>query len=144
MTDISEIAPALFRLSIYVPELDMQFNHFLVRAEEPLLFNTGLRAMFSALKEAVARLIDPATLRHIAWSHFESDECGALNDWLQIAPDAQPVCTLIGKIVNVDDFAIRPAFGMTPDDRLCTGKYSFRCHPFPHVPYRWLARVLCE
>ena len=36
MTTIDEIAPDLFRLSIYVPEFDMQFNHFLVRDEEPL------------------------------------------------------------------------------------------------------------
>ena len=87
----------------------MQFNHFLVRDEEPLLFHAGLKGMFPALREAVAKLIDPATLRHIAWSHFESDECGALNDWLQLAPQAQPVCTLVGKLVSVDDFAIRPA-----------------------------------
>jgi hypothetical protein len=29
MTTISEIAPDLFRPSIYVPDVDMQFNHFL-------------------------------------------------------------------------------------------------------------------
>jgi hypothetical protein len=57
----------------------------------------------------VATLIDPAKLRHVAWSHFESDECGALNDWLQLAPQAQPVCTLVGKLVSVDDFSIRPS-----------------------------------
>ena len=88
MTTIDEIAPDLFRLSVYAPGLDMQFNHFLVRDEEPLLFHTGLRGMFPLLREAVASLIDPARLRFIAWSHFESDECGALNDWLQIAPHA--------------------------------------------------------
>src|SRR6188768_4263257 len=77
MTAINEIAPDVFRLSVYVPDFDMQFNHFLVRDEEPLLFHTGLKAMFPALLEAVKTLIDPAKLRHIAWSHFESDECGA-------------------------------------------------------------------
>ena len=67
-TAIYEIAPDLFRLSIYVPDFDMQFNHFLVRDEEPLLFHAGLRGMFPALREAVAKIIDPAKLRHIAWS----------------------------------------------------------------------------
>ena len=43
MTTINEIAPDLFRLSIYVPDFDMQFNHFLVRDEEPLLFHAGLK-----------------------------------------------------------------------------------------------------
>src|SRR5262245_45559761 len=120
MTTINEIASDLFRLSIYAPDLDMQFNHFLVRDEEPLLFHAGLKAMFSELRNAVATLIDPVKLRYVAWSHFESDECGALNDWLQLAPQAQPVCTLVGKLVSVGDFSIRPARGMTTEDVLST------------------------
>lgn len=144
MTTISEIAPDLFRLSIYVPDLDMQFNHFLVRDEEPLLFHAGLKAMFPALREAVASLIDPTKLRHIAWSHFESDECGGLNDWLQLAPQAQPVCTLVGKLVSVDDFSIRPARGMTAEEVLSTGKYRYRFYPSPHIPHGWDAGVLFE
>ncbi len=144
MPAIHEIAPDLFRLSIYVRDFDMQFNHFLVRDEEPLLFHTGLRSMFPALREAVATLIDPAKLRHIAWSHFESDECGALNDWLQIAPHAEPVCTLVGKLVSVDDFSHRPARGMTPGDVLATGKYRYRFYPSPHIPHGWDAGVLFE
>ncbi len=144
MTTIDEIAPDLFRLSIYVPDFDMQFNHFLVRDEEPLLFHAGLKAMFPPLHEAVARLIDPTRLRHVAWSHFESDECGALNGWLQLAPQAQPVCTLVGKLVSVDDFALRPARGMTPEDVLRTGKYRYRFVRSPHIPHGWDAGVLFE
>ena len=144
MVAIDEIAPDVFRLSIYAPEFDMQFNHFLVRDEQPLLFHTGLRGMFAPLLKAVSSLIDPADLRHIAWSHFESDECGALNDWLRAAPQAQPACTLVGKLVSVDDFSDRPAFGMTPDDVLETGKYRFRFHPSPHIPHGWDAGVLYE
>jgi flavorubredoxin len=144
MTEINEIAPDLFRLSVYVPDIDMQFNHFLVRDDEPLLFHAGLKAMFPGLRDAVARLIDPANLRYVAWSHFESDECGSLNDWLQLAPNAQPVCTLVGKLVNVDDFSIRPALGMTPDDVLSTGKYRYRFYQSPHIPHGWDAGVLFE
>jgi hypothetical protein len=119
----------------------MQFNHFLVRDEEPLLFHAGLKAMFPGLRDAVSSLIDPGTLRYVAWSHFESDECGALNEWLQIAPQAEPVCTLVGKLVNIDDFAIRPARGMTADDVLETGKYRYRFHRSPHIPHGWDAGV---
>ena len=144
MTKVNEIGPDLYRLSIYVAELDMQFNHFLVRDEEPLLFHAGYRRMFPALREAVGKLIDPTTLRHIAWSHFESDECGALNEWLQLAPQAQPVCTFVGKLVSVDDFSIRPALGMTPNDVLKTGKYRFRFQHSPHIPHGWDAGVMFE
>jgi flavorubredoxin len=144
MTAINEIAPDLFRLSIYVPTFDMQFNHFLVRDEEPLLFHAGFKGMFPALREAVGSLIDPTKLRHVAWSHFESDECGALNHWLDLAPQAQPVCTLVGKLVSVDDFAIRPARGMTAEEVLNTGKYRFRFYRSPHLPHGWDAGVLFE
>lgn len=144
MAAIDEIAPDLFRIKIYVPELDMQFNHFLVRDDAPLLFHAGLKGMFGEVREAVGRLIDPTKLRHIAWSHFESDECGALNDWLALAPRAEPACTMVGKIVNVDDFSLRPARGMMPNDVLETGKYRYRFHRSPHIPHGWDAGVLFE
>lgn len=144
MTTITEIAPDLFRLSIYVPELDLQFNHFLVRDEQPLLFHAGLKGMFPSLSEAVATLIDPATLRYVAWSHFESDEIGGLNHWLELAPDAEPVCTFVGKVVSADYFAIRPARGMGPDDLLVTGHYRFRFYRSPHLPHGWDAGLLFE
>ena len=144
MTRIDEIAPDLFRLSIYVPEIDMQFNHFLVRDEEPLLFHAGLKGMFPELEKGVGTLIETAKLRYIAWSHFESDECGALNDWLRIAPQAQPVCTFVGKLVSVDDFSLRPAIGMADDDVLTTGKNRYRFYRSPHIPHGWDAGVLFE
>jgi flavorubredoxin len=144
MTVIDEIGPDLFRLSVFVPEIDMQFNHFLVRDDEPMLFHAGLKTMFPLLRDAVATLIDPIKLRYVAWSHFESDECGALNNWLQIAPIAEPVCTLVGKLVSVDDFSIRPARGMTSNEVLSTGKYRYRFYPSPHIPHGWDAGVLFE
>jgi len=144
MNHIEEIAPDLFRISVFVPAIDMQFNHFLVRDEEPLLFHAGLKGMFPTLRDAVAKLIDPHSLRFISWSHFESDECGALNDWLELAPRAEPVCTHVGKIVSVDDFSIRPARGMSADDILCTGRHRFRFQPTPHIPHGWDAGVLFE
>ncbi len=144
MVVVTEIAPDLFRLSIHVPEFDLQFNHFLVRDEEPLLFHTGLKGMFPALRDAVATLIDPTQLRHIAWSHFESDEIGGLNHWLEQAPQAQPVCTLVGKLVSVDDFALRPARGMAEGDVLSTGQYRSRFHRTPHLPHGWDAGLLFE
>jgi len=73
MANTTEIAPDLFRISIYAPEGDLQFNHFLIRDEEPLLFHTGLRGMFPEIREAVSRLIRVEDLRHISFSHFESD-----------------------------------------------------------------------
>lgn len=144
MTDIAEVAPDVYRVSVFVPEINLQFNHFLVRDDEPLLFHTGLRAMFPLVREAVSRLIDPATIRHIGFGHFESDECGSLNSWLEIAPEAEPVCGLVGALVSVNDFANRPARVLTRDDTFSTGKYRFRFLPTPHVPHGWDAGVMLE
>jgi len=144
MTTITEIAPDLFRLSIYVPDLDLQFNHFLVRDEQPLLFHAGLKGMFPALREAIATVIDPTTLRYVAWSHFESDEIGGLNHWLELAPQAEPICSLVGKVVNIDDFALRPARGMGPEEVLSTGRHRFCFYPTPHLPHGWDACLMFE
>jgi flavorubredoxin len=144
MTNITEIAPDLFRLSIYVPDLDLQFNHFLVRDEQPLLFHAGLKGMFPELRQAIATVLDPMMLRYVAWSHFESDEIGGLNHWLELAPQAEPICTFVGKVVNIDDFAIRPARGMSPDEVLSTGRYRFRFYPTPHLPHGWDAGLMFE
>lgn len=144
MTNVTEIAPDVYRIAVYVPDFNLQFNHFLVRDDEPLLFHTGLRGMFPLIREAVAHLIDPSKIRHIGFSHFESDECGALNYWLEIAPNAEPVCGLVGALVSVNDFSMKPARSLTRDDTFSTGKYRFRFLPTPHVPHGWDAGVLLE
>jgi hypothetical protein len=137
MVKTTEIAPEIYRMSVFVPEFNLEFSHFLVRDDEPLLFHAGLRGMFPALRDEVSRLIDVSKLRHIAFSHFESDECGALNHWLELAPAAQPVCGLVGALVSVNDFSMRQARALTADDTLPTGRYTFRFLPTPHVPHGW-------
>jgi flavorubredoxin len=144
MAEITEIAPDMFRISVYAPQLGLSFNHFLIRDDEPLLFHAGFRAMFEELREAVARLLDPAAIRHIGFSHFESDECGALNRWLELAPEAKPLCGLVGALVNINDFAIRPARVLKGDEPLITGKRRFRLLQTPHLPHGWDAGVLFE
>lgn len=141
---VTEIAPDCYQISTFFPEIDLQFNQFLIKDEEPLLFHTGMRALFPAVREAVSTIIDPATLRWIGFSHFEADECGSLNEWLQIAPDAQAVCSMVGAMVSVNDFALRPAKGMIDGEVLNTGQHRFRFVQTPHVPHCWEAGLLFE
>ena len=144
MTTIHEIAPDLYRLSTYVPRIGMQFIQFLVKDDEPLLFHTGQRFLFSQAREAVARVIDPARLRWVGFSHFEADECGALNEWLQLTPHAQAACSQLGALVSVNDFAIRPARGLADGEIFSTGRHRFRFVRTPHVPHCWEAGLLYE
>jgi flavorubredoxin len=141
---ITEIAPDLYRISTYIPEIDLQFNQFLVKDDEPLLFHTGMKALFPQVRDAVASIIDPSSIRWIGFSHFEADECGSLNEWLQTAPAAQPICSMVGAMVSINDFAIRPARGMTDGEVLTTGEHRFRFLQTPHVPHCWDAGLLFE
>lgn len=141
---ITEIAPDVFRLSIFVRAINLQFNQFVVRDEEPLLYHTGMRRMFPEVVAGVKQLIDPARLRWIGYSHFEVDECGALNEWLNIAPQAEAVTGFVGALVNLNDFATRPARALSANETFATGQYRFRYLPTPHLPHGWDAGVMFE
>jgi flavorubredoxin len=144
MARVAEIAPDHYSISIYVREFNLRFNHFLIKDDEPLLFHAGMKKMFPLVRDAVARVIDPSSLRWISFSHFEADECGALNEWFALAPHAQPVCGLVGAQVSVNDFALRQARVIGHDEILKTGKYRLRLRETPHVPHNWEATVLFE
>ena len=144
MATVDEIGPDLCRISIHVPAVDLQFNRFLIQDEQPRLFHAGLNGMFDPLREAVSGIIAPAELGWIGCSHFESDECGSLNRWLQAAPRAQPVCSEMRDLVSVNDFATRPVKGMTDGEVLTTGQYRFRLCRTPHLPHGWDASVMFE
>lgn len=141
---VTEIAPDHYVISVYVPQFDLRFNHFLIKDDEPLLFHTGMKHMFPLIHQGVARLIDPSALRWISFSHFEADECGALNEWLALAPQAKPLCGLVGASVSVNDFAVRPAHVLAHDEVIKTGRYQFRFCQTPHVPHNWEACLLFE
>ena len=144
MYKINEIAPDVYRISVFVPEIQLQFNHFLIKDDEPLLYHAGLKQLFPVLLEAVKTLVEPKLLRWVGFSHFEVDECGALNEWLQVAPNAKAVCSEVGALVNMSDFAIRPAHAMKTGEMLCTGKRKYRFIQTPHLPHGWDAGVLFE
>ncbi len=145
MTTVTEIAPDVYRISTYLKSFKLQFNQFLVRDDEPLLYHSGLRKIFPQVRDAVATLVDPRKIRWIGFSHYEADECGALAMWQEIAPVAEPVCSKVAKFVSVDDSgSIRPARGMADGEVLETGRYRFRFLHTPHVPHCWEAGMLFE
>ncbi|GIN90064.1 hypothetical protein J6TS1_02870 [Siminovitchia terrae] len=143
MARIDEIESDVFRLSIFSTESGFQYNAFLVRDEEPLLYHTGPKLLFSQFSQAAASLIDLKQLRWISYSHFESDECGALNEWLTIAPQAEAVTGIVGVAVN-GEFAIRPIRALQDNEVFSTGKKSFRYLRTPHLPHGWDAGMLFE
>lgn len=144
MPRIAEVAPDLYRISEYLPHINLEFALFVVKDDEPLLFHTLMRGLFPTMREAVAKVIEPASLRWISFSHFEADECGALNEWLAAAPHAQAVVSPLSVLLNVNDFASREGRQLPKDETLETGKYRFRYVPTPHLPHGWDAGVMFE
>jgi flavorubredoxin len=148
-TRISEIADGIYRLSTFVtdiaPPAGFTFNQFLILGEEPLLFHTGLRKMFPLTRDAVSRLIPPAQLRWIAFGHFEADECGAMNEWLAVAPQAQLAHGETGCMVSLADMADRPPRALKDGEVIDLGPAKrVRYLDTPHTPHGWDAGVVFE
>jgi flavorubredoxin len=143
-TDVTEIAPNIFRLSTFIPDAGLTFNQFLVRDDEPLLFHTGMRALFPLVQTAMARVIDVKTLRWITFGHFEADECGAMNEWLAAAPNATVAHGAIGVMTSINDQADRLPRPLQDGDVLELGSNRLRYISTPHVPHGWDAGVLYE
>jgi flavorubredoxin len=148
-TKINEIADGIYRVSTYVPDIappaGFTFNQFLVLGEEPLMFHSGLRKMFPLNRDAVSRLIPPEHLRWIAFGHFEADECGALNEWLAVAPHAQGTHGQTGCMVSLNDFADRPPRMLNDGETIDLGRGKrVRFIDTPHTPHGWDAGVLYE
>jgi len=145
MTNITEIAPDIFRINTFIPEANLGFSQFLIRDDEPMLFHTGMRMVFPVVHEAIGKLIDPSKLRWIGFSHFEADECGSLQEWMSVAPEAVPVCSMVGKLVSVDDFiGSDRTKGMMDGEVMSTGQKRFRLLHTPHVPHCWEASMMFE
>ena len=93
--------------------------------------------MFPLTREAIETIIPVSTLRYVAFSHFESDECGALNEFLAVAPEAVPLCSRTAAMVSVNDFATRPARAMADGEVLTIGDHELEWIDAPHLPHNW-------
>ena len=148
-TRIDEVASGIFRVSTPVPPnpglpTGFSFNQYLVVADAPLLFHTGLRKMFPLTLEAVRTVIRPETLRYIAFSHTESDESGALVDWLGVAPNAVTACSRVAAMTSAADMTDRPVVPLADGEVLDLGSHRVKWFDAPHVPHGWDCGFLGE
>ena len=147
-TNVHEVSDGIYRINTPVVfeggPGGFSFNQYLIVDDEPLLFHTGPRKMFGLVREAVASVLPPERLRHIAFSHVEADECGSLNEWLAVAPAAQPLCGSIAKLVSIDDLADRPARGLEDGEAVELGRHRLRWFATPHLPHAWECGMLYD
>lgn len=143
-SEVHEIADGIFRISNSTTAAPVEFTQFLIKDEEPLLFHTGPKQIFAETIEAVRTVLDPSSLRYISWSHLESDECGAANEFLQAAPNAELIVGQVGAMISVGDFFERPVRGMGDGEALELGDKRLRFLLTPHVPHAWDAIMVHE
>lgn len=146
-TRVDEIAPRIYRLSTFVPEIGptgFTFNQFLLHDDEPLLFHTGHRSMFPTVCDAIERVLPVERLRWIAFGHVESDECGSINEFLAAAPNAEVAHGALGCQVSIAEMVDRPPRALADGETINLGVMRVRHLDTPHVPHGWEARVLYE
>lgn len=147
-TRSDEIADGIHRISTPVLPPDFPggftYNQFLIADDEPLLFHTGMNRIFPAVRDALARIMPLARLRYVSFSHNESDECGALNAWLEAAPNAIPLCSVVGARTAISDYSLKPPRGMRHGERLPLGRHTVQWLDAPHLPHGWDCGYLFE
>ncbi|MEV6324071.1 MBL fold metallo-hydrolase [Nocardia sp. NPDC051787] len=146
-THTDEIADKIYRISTFIPEVGpsgFTFNQFLIDAQEPLLFHTGMRALFPLVSAEITRIMPVERLRWITFGHVEADECGAMNLFLATAPHAQIAHGELGCLVSIDDMADRLPRRLADGEVIDLGDRRVRHLDTPHAPHNWEARVLYE
>jgi flavorubredoxin len=148
-TRIDEVAARIYRISTPIPpnsELPpgFSFNQYLIAADQPLLFHTGPRRMFPLVSEAVKAVLPPESLRYVAFSHVEGDECGSLGEWPALAPQAQPVCSQVAAMIFTRDATDRPVLALRDGEALDLGGPRVVWFDTPHLPHGWECGYLGE
>jgi len=145
-TNVHEIADGIYRISTPVTDIPggFSFNQFLIADDQPLLFHTGGRGLFPLVREAIDRVLPVESLRWISFSHVESDECGALNQFLAVAPDAAPLCSRVAAMISIGDLADRAPRALAGGETLSLGRHLIEWVDAPHVPHGWETGYLFE
>jgi flavorubredoxin len=146
-TNIHEIAPGIYRINTPAPLPDgsaFSFNQYLIADDAPLLFHTGQRKLFPLVSEAIRAVLPVERLRYLALSHFEADECGALNEFLAAAPNAEPICGQVAAMVAINDFANRAPRALADGEELALGRHTVKWFDTPHVPHAWECGLMLD
>lgn len=147
-TNVHEVADGIYRINTPVTLPggvgQFNFNQYLVLDDAPLLFHTGLRQLFPLVSEAVRALMPIEKLRYVGFSHFEADECGALNPFLAAAPQAVPVCGQVAVMVSVGDYADRAPLGLADGEELSLGRHRLKWFDTPHMPHGWECGLMMD
>jgi len=143
-TTITPIIGGIYRIATYVDGTRVSFNQFLIDDERPMLVHTGEHGHYESIRAAIAQVLDPAKLAFVALLHFEGDECGGLDRFMQQAPEATLVSSAISAGINLARFPWSyRILGVTDGDRVELGRHTLRTLETPHV-HHWDSMMFVE
>jgi flavorubredoxin len=147
-TNICEVAEGIFRINtpVVLPDStqNFSFNQYLIVDDEPMIFHTGQRQLFPWVREAIDTVLPVQRLRYIGLSHFEADECGSLNAFLAVAPEAVPVCSRVAAMIAINDFSDRAPRVLADGENLTLGRRVMRWFDTPHTPHSWECGLMMD
>jgi flavorubredoxin len=134
----TEIANDVFRINIEPEGVGLSFSCFLIRDEQPAMVETGFDrtfGMFDLVYTEVQKLIDPSSLRYIFIPHFEGDECGSINRFLELAPQAEVLASPVAANVTLGDYVSRPVKPIGQGEKVNLGHKTLSAviTPWVHV-----------
>jgi flavorubredoxin len=143
-TRIDHIAGGIYRISTMAEPYGITFNQFLVDDERPTLIHTGEHAAYDNVRGAIAEVLDPARLAHVALLHWEGDENGGMDRFLAEAPSAELVGSALSIELNARGFGIQERVrGFMDGETLDLGTHRLRFIETPHV-HHWDSMMVYE
>jgi flavorubredoxin len=147
MAQIDEIVDGIYRIStppdVGVP---ITFNQFLIDDEAPVLVHTGVHQAYDGIRKAIGEVLDPARLAYVVLLHFEGDECGGMERFMDEAPNAQLVGSDMSAILSLTSFGVDfvdRVKGVRDGDTIETGRHTLRFLETPHV-HHWDSMMVFE
>src|SRR5436190_13735050 len=94
-TRIDEIVSGIYRISSWQEPYGITFNQFLIADERPALIHTGMHHLYDRVRDAIAKVLDPAKLSCIILLHWEGDENGGMERFMSAAPQSELIGSLL-------------------------------------------------
>ena len=93
---------------------------------------------------AISQVLDPSRLEYVILLHFEADECGGMDRFLEAAPDSTLVGSLLSVALNLREWSYRGRFqGFKDGDTLDLGAHRLRFLETPHV-HHWDSMMVLD
>ena len=137
MAQLDKIMEGVYRISSTAGQGGFTFNQFLLKDEKNILIHTGAVAQFKGVAESLREVVDIKQISYLFISHFESDECGALCNFLGYNANLIPVCSAV-TARQLQGFGIHGSPRIVkPGDELALGKHKLSFISYPSEMHLW-------